>query len=176
MKFSLATTTVLLGAASAAAPQQHVLNDAESFAHEVKNTFEQAANSNAWEKPLHSFGDALKSLTGDARKAWDEVSLLFPEQMSKASFFSSPKPHVKKPDSVWDYVVKGAEIQDMWVENAKTGEKERHVDGKLEAYNLRAKKVDPAKLGVDTVKQYSGYLVFLLLFSSFSHSYNKFLQ
>jgi cathepsin A (carboxypeptidase C) len=28
----------------------------------------------------------------------------------------------------------------------------------LEQYNLRGKKVDPSKLGVDTVKQYSGYL------------------
>jgi cathepsin A (carboxypeptidase C) len=43
------------------------------------------------------------------------------------------------------------------VENAN-GEKERHIDGKLESYNLRAKKVDPKKLGVDSVKQYSGYL------------------
>ena len=32
------------------------------------------------------------------------------------------------------------------------------IDGKLETYNLRAKKVDPSKLGVDTVKQFSGYL------------------
>jgi cathepsin A (carboxypeptidase C) len=45
----------------------------------------------------------------------------------------------------------------VWVENAN-GEKERAIDGKLENYNLRAKKVDPSKLGVDTVKQYSGYL------------------
>ncbi len=45
----------------------------------------------------------------------------------------------------------------VWVQNAN-GEKERAIDGKLEDYNLRAKKVDPSKLGVDTVKQYSGYL------------------
>jgi len=45
----------------------------------------------------------------------------------------------------------------VWVENAN-GEKERAIDGKLENYSLRAKKVDPSKLGVDTVKQYSGYL------------------
>jgi cathepsin A (carboxypeptidase C) len=45
----------------------------------------------------------------------------------------------------------------VWVENSN-GEKERAIDGKLENYNLRAKKVDPSKLGVDTVKQYSGYL------------------
>lgn len=41
----------------------------------------------------------------------------------------------------------------------ENGEEERHLDGDLEAYNLRAKKVDPSKLGVDPdVKQYSGYL------------------
>jgi cathepsin A (carboxypeptidase C) len=45
----------------------------------------------------------------------------------------------------------------VWVENAN-GQKERAIDGKLEQYNLRTKKVDPSKLGVDTVKQYSGYL------------------
>ena len=45
----------------------------------------------------------------------------------------------------------------VWVENANGG-KERAIDGKLEEYNLRTKKVDPSKLGVDTVKQYSGYL------------------
>jgi cathepsin A (carboxypeptidase C) len=48
-------------------------------------------------------------------------------------------------------------FRSVWIENAN-GEKERAIDGKLEAYNLRTKKVDPSKLGVDTVKQYSGYL------------------
>jgi cathepsin A (carboxypeptidase C) len=65
--------------------------------------------------------------------------------------------HTKRPDSEWDHVVKGAEVQSVWVENAQ-GDKERDVDGKLENYNLRVKKVDPAVLGVDKVKQYSGYL------------------
>jgi cathepsin A (carboxypeptidase C) len=81
----------------------------------------------------------------------------FPDAMDKATFFSSPKPNTRKPDSTWDYVVKGADVQSVWVENSK-GEKEREIDGKLESYNLRAKKVDPSKLAVDTVKQYSGYL------------------
>jgi cathepsin A (carboxypeptidase C) len=50
------------------------------------------------------------------------------------------------------------EHDSVWVENSKTGEKEREIDGKLDTYDLRVKKVDPSKLGVDTVKQYSGYL------------------
>ena len=54
--------------------------------------------------------------------------------------------------------MKGADIQEVWVKNAD-GDNEREVDGKLNAYNLRAKKVDPSALGVDpNVKQYSGYL------------------
>jgi cathepsin A (carboxypeptidase C) len=44
----------------------------------------------------------------------------------------------------------------MWVQ--EDGEKHRKVGGRLENYNLRAKAVDPSKLAVDSVKQYSGYL------------------
>lgn len=84
--------------------------------------------------------------------------MMFPEAMDKASFFSSPKKHIRRPDSEWDHIMRGADVQSIWVENVK-GEKERDVDGKLETYNLRAKKVDPSALGVDpAVKQYSGYL------------------
>lgn len=53
--------------------------------------------------------------------------------------------------------MKGEDIQKVWVTNSK-GEKERDIEGKLSNYNLRTKKVDPEALGVDTVKQYSGYL------------------
>ena len=83
---------------------------------------------------------------------------MFPEAMDKASFFSAPKKHTRRPDSEWDHIIKGADVQSVWVENAN-GEKERDVDGRLEAYNLRAKKIDPSNLGVDPgVTQYSGYL------------------
>ena len=75
----------------------------------------------------------------------------------QASFFSSPKPHTRKPDSHWDFHTIGKEIQDVWTTNSE-GEKEREIDGNLEAFNLRTKKVDPKSLGVDKVKQYSGYL------------------
>lgn len=145
----VAASALLLGAASAAvAPQQQVLKAAEQL-KELK--------TDSWSKPLHDFEESLKSLTGEARRIWDEVAMMFPESFDKASFFSSPKPHTKKPDSEWDHVVKGADVQSVWVENAK-GEKEREIDGKLENYNLRVKKVDPSSLGVDKVKQYSGYL------------------
>jgi cathepsin A (carboxypeptidase C) len=113
--------------------------------------------SDAWSKSLQSLSESMKDMTSDAKAIWDEVSLHFPEAMDKATFFSSPKPNTRKPDSTWDYVIQGANVQNVWVENSK-GEQEREIDGKLETYNLRAKKVDPSKLGVDSVKQYSGYL------------------
>ena len=76
----------------------------------------------------------------------------------KGPFFAPPKKPHRKPDSHWDYVMKGADVQSVWVENEK-GEKEREIDGKLEDFTLRAKKVDPSVLGVDPdVKQFSGYL------------------
>lgn len=99
----------------------------------------------------------MKHMTAEAKAAWDEVAMHFPESMDQAAFFSSPKPSKRRPDHAWDYIVKGADVQSVWVENSK-GEKEREIDGKLENYNLRAKKVDPSSLGVDKVKQYSGYL------------------
>ncbi|TVY92436.1 Carboxypeptidase Y-like protein A [Lachnellula willkommii] len=149
----LLASTLLLGAVSAASPQQ-VLGD--SF---PQQPLQEAAKpiSDAWAKGLHAFGDKMKGMTAEAKAIWDDVAMHFPEAMDKATFFSSPKPHTKRPASTWDYTVKGADVQSVWVENSR-GEKERDIDGKLDSYNLRAKKVDPSKLGVDTVKQYSGYL------------------
>jgi cathepsin A (carboxypeptidase C) len=148
----VATSALLVGAATAAvAPQQqqqHVLKFPDSFS-ELKE--------NAWSKPLQTLEESLKSLTGEARATWDEVANMFPESFEKASFFSTPKEHTRKHDSEWDHIVKGADVQSVWVENA-AGEQEREIDGKLEQFDLRVKKVDPSVLGVDTVKQYSGYL------------------
>lgn len=139
----LLASTILLGAATTALAQQQVL--------------QKPLKHDAWSKPLDSIKESMHGMTAEAKQVWDEVSMMFPEAMDKAKLLSSPKPHTRKPDSKWDYVVKGADIQSVWVENAK-GEKEREIEGSLESYNLRAKKVDPSKLGVDTVKQYSGYL------------------
>lgn len=142
----LLATSLLFGAASAAvSPQQHVLQPPTQA-------------SDTWTKPLHNLQESFKSLTGEARAVWDEVALMFPEAVDKTSFFSPPKKHTRRPDSYWDHLIKGADVQQVWIENAN-GEKERDVDGKLEAYNLRSRKVDPSSLGVDPgVKQYSGYL------------------
>lgn len=84
--------------------------------------------------------------------------MMYPGAMDEASFFSTPKSHKRRPDSHWDHIIRGADVQSVWVEN-KNGEQERDIDGKLNAYDLRAKGVDPGLLGVDPkAKQYSGYL------------------
>lgn len=141
----IAASALLIGAASAAvAPQQHVFQAPK-------------AASSAWRKPLHNLQESLKTLTDEARATWDEVAMMFPESMDQAAFFSLPKPHTRRHDREWDHIMNGADIQAVWVENAQ-GQKERDVDGKLENYSLRTKAVDPKALGVDKVKQYSGYL------------------
>lgn len=146
----VAASALLVGAATAAvAPQQQILK--------VPEQLQQLTNSESWSKPLHNLEESLKSLSGEARRIWDEVALMFPESFEQASFFTAPKPHTRKPDHEWEHIVKGADVQSVWVENAQ-GEKEREIDGKLDNYNLRVKTVDPSSLGVDKVKQYSGYL------------------
>lgn len=143
-------TVLLAGVASAAvAPQQQPLQFPKTFPAEAKNVLD---------KQMHNLKDSLKGLTAEAAAIWDEVAMMYPEDMSAASFFSTPKKHSRRPDHEWDHIVRGADIQNVWVENAD-GEAERKIDGKLDTYDLRVKSVDPSALGVDPgVKQYSGYL------------------
>lgn len=137
--------TLLVGGSLAFSPLQQVLQAPKHA-------------SESWTKPLHNLQESLKSLSKDARAVWDEVAMLYPGAVDQASFFSLPKKHTRRPDTHWDHITKGADIQSLWIENEK-GEMEREIDGKLEAFNLRTKKVDPASLGVDPgIKQYSGYL------------------
>jgi cathepsin A (carboxypeptidase C) len=153
----LLSSAAIIGVAAAFQPQQILKDVQHSFTEQ--NPLKDAAKpiAEAWSKSLNHLSESMKHMSAEAKAVWDEVSMQFPEEMSKATFFSSPKPNTRKPDSTWDYVVKGADVQSVWVENS-SGQKERMVDGQLSNFNLRAKKVDPSKLGVDTVKQYSGYL------------------
>ncbi|KAI9780386.1 MAG: hypothetical protein M1816_002872 [Peltula sp. TS41687] len=143
----LVASAILLGAASAIIPpSQHVLRGGS------KQT------PNILSSPVLSFSESLKHLSGDVRELWDEVATLFPESVEKFIASTKPRPHKRRPNCHWDFITKGADLQSVWVENAD-GQKEREVDGRLEPYNLRTRKVDPSKLGVDPgVKQYSGYL------------------
>ncbi|KAG8528891.1 uncharacterized protein KY384_006580 [Bacidia gigantensis] len=142
----IACALLVAGSASAYSPFQQVL------------TAPSRHVTDSWSKPLQDLQASLKSLTTDARAIWDEVALMFPESMEKANFFSSPKKHRRRPQTHWDYILKGADIQSVWIDN-QDGVKEREIDGKLEPYNLRSKAVDSSSLGVDPdVKQFSGYL------------------
>jgi cathepsin A (carboxypeptidase C) len=138
--------TLLVGAATAAAPPfQQILGLPKKGADTLA-------------KPLHDLQEQLKTLSGEARHLWDEVASHFPNSMDHNPVFSLPKKHTRRPDSHWDHIVRGADVQSVWVTGA-SGEKEREIDGKLEAYDLRVKKTDPSALGIDPgVKQYTGYL------------------
>jgi cathepsin A (carboxypeptidase C) len=147
-------SALLVGAAVAAVPHEQQPLVPEVLREALKTVEEK---SSSWSRPLEKLQHELKHLTEEARAVWDEVALLFPESMSQASFFSLPKPHTRKADGYWDFHTSGEEIQSVWVTN-ENGEQEREIDGNLEAFKLRTKKVDPRKLGVDDVKQYSGYI------------------
>lgn len=160
----LTTSAVLLGAAASTAvafQDQKVLGDAHKAVIDVELDSDHASklDPHSWAKPLEK---AFGEFTSEAKATWDELSTLMPAAFDsfKQSLLNDkykPKPNKRKPDSTWDHVVKGADVQALWVKG-EDGESHRQVGGKLENFNLRAKKVDPAKLGVDTVKQYSGYL------------------
>ncbi|KAK3939928.1 putative carboxypeptidase Y precursor [Diplogelasinospora grovesii] len=152
----IASSTLFLGAASAASFQQqaqHVLSgDFDKAMKPIADSFADAATS----KPVKNFEDTFRDMTAEAKALWDEIKLLVPDSAFESStWFSSPKPHKKRHD--WDHVVKGADVQKLWVQESD-GESHREVGGRLEDFNLRVKSVDPSKLAVDTVKQYSGYL------------------
>jgi len=145
----LTTLAALQGAASVAvAEQQKVLSDPLA-------ALQDAAGD--WKKPLETFQEALKGMSDEARALWDEINLIIPGAFYKGSFFSPPKPHTRRPDGEWDYIVKGADVEGLKIQ-AADGSSQRKISGNLKNYNLRAKGVDPSKLGIDSVKQYSGYL------------------
>jgi cathepsin A (carboxypeptidase C) len=148
----LLPATLLVGAASAAVPMQQVMGDL----HQQSQTLVQEG-SDFMSKPLQKLQDQFKTLSDEARLMWKEVSDSFPN-LDQTPMLSLPKKHTRRPDSHWDSVVRGADVQSVWVEGSDDY-KHRELDGKLEAYDLRVKKVDPSSLGIDPkVKQYSGYL------------------
>ena len=146
----LIPTTLLLGAATASlTPPQQVLQQASQAPHKVVD-----AASSVLDDLQRQYG----KMSAEAKSVWDDVAGMFPEAMARATHFTPPKAHKRRPDSTWDHMLSGVDVQSVWVQG-KNGHKERAVDGKLENYDLRVKKVDPSALGVDPgVKQYSGYL------------------
>ncbi|KYK55290.1 Peptidase S10, serine carboxypeptidase [Drechmeria coniospora] len=63
---------------------------------------------------------------------------------------------IRRADTLWDHVVRGADLDKRSI-GGDSGNFKRY-DGQLAGYNLHARSVDPSSLGVDSVKQYSGYL------------------
>lgn len=152
----LSSSALVLGAASSVlAVQDQVVLGGSSSKPIASPAF--GLEFDSWAKPLK---EAFGEITSEAKAIWEEVALFAPEAVEAFKKQTRPvkaKKHTRKPDSKWDHVLKGADLQSIWVKGEK-GESRRKVGGKLENYNLRTKKVDPSKLGVDTVKQYSGYL------------------
>lgn len=139
------TISLLVGASSATSPLQHVLQPPSQ---------EPVGPA----KHFYNLQESLQSLTAQARAAWDDVSNLFPEAMKQATSVSPPQKHTRRPDSYWDHIIKGAEVQDLRVET-EGGNREKAPEGYLKEFNLRSKKRDPGSLGVDPgVTQYTGYL------------------
>lgn len=105
------------------------------------------------------FSDYLEDVfsTVTTQEQMDHVTKGFSEMLQK-SLMSEPKPHVRKHDSEWDHIISGADIESAWMYDVATGEQRREIDGHLGDYSMRTKKVDPSSLGIDKVKQYSGYL------------------
>lgn len=60
-----------------------------------------------------------------------------------------PRKTFRRPDSTWDYIIHG--------DDAKKPIEARSASY-ISEYTMRAKDVDPSSLGVDSVKQISGYL------------------
>lgn len=153
MRFT--SSAFVLGAAGSAAAFQDQKVLGGDSAKPVMNVDGNVDSS--WFSQLeHLYGEA----TSEVKAIWDEVSMLAPDAMEAAKnslLGVPPKPHTRRPDSTWDHIVRGADVQNMWIEG-EDGQSRRKVGGKLDTYDLRAKKVDPSKLGVDDVKQYSGYL------------------
>ena len=125
----------------------------------MKQPLRDAADkaTKALKQEFESVRDYVSTLGAEARAVWDDIAMMFPEEMSRP-LYPPTKKNTPRPDSHWDHIVRGADVQSVWVSN-ENGEKEREIDGKLEEYSMRIKKVDPSKLGIDPdVKQFSGYL------------------
>ncbi|EEH16762.1 hypothetical protein PABG_06849 [Paracoccidioides brasiliensis Pb03] len=143
---------LLVGSAIASGPLQHVLHappdpepKPEPEPQVVKDPFEE----------LRDTFDRLRNKAGDI---WDDVMDNIPNIMSNMRPLTIPaKKFTRRPDSEWTHIVRGADLEALWVDD-ESGYKHRKIDGKLAQYDLRIKAVDPSDLGIDKVKQYSGYL------------------
>src|SRR5690606_2101097 len=91
----------------------------------------------------------------EATAIWESVAQEFPEdtlealQSMKRKF--PPKQAIKRDDSEWDYIISGDQLETMMAKG-----EHKKLSGDFKNKKLRIKK--PLDLGIDSVKQYSGYL------------------
>ncbi|KAK2732413.1 hypothetical protein FQN57_002915 [Myotisia sp. PD_48] len=149
------STGLLAGVAAAAVLTP---SDQQQQVFQAPPSLDKPVTHNAPESHASIFDKTIekleKSIEEGAKYFWNDLKTNFKDYLP---LISLPKKHSRRPDSQWDHILRGADIQSVWIQG-DDGEKHRAVDGKLETYDLRSKAVDPASLGVDRVKQYSGYL------------------
>ena len=152
-----ATSLLALSGAAAALNEQQILGAANSAYDQAAEYYGSAAGKIQETKPLKELKSMLKDLSGQAYDLWTDLEQEFPEAVGSMPILSPGKKHTRLPDSEWDHIVRGEEVASSWSINSK-GQEARELDGKLDTYDMRIKKQDPTELGVDNVKQYSGYL------------------
>ncbi|KAF3936993.1 hypothetical protein ABW19_dt0209182 [Dactylella cylindrospora] len=149
MKYSLAAAALLFPVLALSHPGNQIPlgNEVNPEHHHGHHTGKQNPISSI----VDSVAEHLKELPAATRELWTEIENMLPQNFDQMSIKSSPKKHTKRPDEHWDFHVAGKKFGAM--------DAESKVDGDLDGYRLRGKKVDPSKLGVDPgIKQYSGYL------------------
>lgn len=140
-----------------AASSAYALREQQVLGNPLNHNTNTHLDFEAWSAPLKSlWGDVSE----DVKATWEELSLLAPQAVAalKQSLKpSAPSKATRKSSSYWDHILKGTDLTSLRTIDAN-GQSQRKISGDLENYTLRTRKVDPSTLGVDKVKQYSGYL------------------
>lgn len=162
-------TALLLGAASTAAAlqDQKVLSRPSHHSDSHSSSSSSSQSKTTLDRLFSDFDDWTKSLrktygdiSSEAKATWEEIAMIAPdavETLRKQMSPKTPKKSQRKSDKHWDYIVKGGDLENVRIQG-EDGKSRPKVDGRLDNYSLRARHVDTSKLGVDTVKQFSGYL------------------
>ena len=159
MKASPSLLASAAALASTAGAFQVPLAEIPKLSHQItsqaSNVLHQIADTSS--NAIDEFWKLNDAVPEAAKAAWQEIAHTFPDEIRKLKM-PPPKKATRRPDSHWDYIAKGSDLQSQWTTNAQ-GVRQRAVAGQLSQYSLRGKKVQPNDLGVDpSVKQYSGYL------------------
>ncbi|KAK6199960.1 Alpha/Beta hydrolase protein [Scheffersomyces amazonensis] len=148
MRLSISVTTLLAAACaignsnalsipSFANPQQllNLEHYGNAFNSQMDKFAQSALNGNIVTAIANYFNEPLESISEETKKIWSDLILQFPQSVTNLNFKSNPKKATKGK-----------------------GKFDVHVtDKKFPGHQLRVKST-PESLGVDTVKQYSGYL------------------